>query len=60
MLTGEDFWDKVDSEGGIDAAMDYGIRLDEYDIPDELKALWRQAADIIEAIRRFDPEAEWV
>lgn len=52
----DDFWNKVEWEGGIEGAIDYGIPLDEYDIPDELKHLWIVARDALDAIREFEPE----
>lgn len=33
---------KIDYEGGYTDALDYGIRINEYDIPKEIQQLWAE------------------
>lgn len=50
-----DKWDvndldaKIDWEGGIDAALDYGVKIHEYDVSPELEAAWYEMEDAYDA-----------
>lgn len=39
----QNIWDlegKIDWEGGYEAALEYGISIDEYEVPESLKEAW--------------------
>jgi hypothetical protein len=40
---------KIDWEGGIDSALDYGVKIHEYDVSSELEAAWYEMEDAYEA-----------
>lgn len=48
--TVHDLIDKIDYEGGMSSAIDYGIRIEEYAIPKNLKNDW---AEMVEAYQAF-------
>lgn len=37
---------KIDWEGGMPSALEYGIDIEDYDVSDELKAAWYEMADL--------------
>lgn len=37
---------KIDWEGGMTAAIEYGIDIEEYDVSEELKAAWYEMVDL--------------
>lgn len=37
---------KIDWEGGMTAALKYGIHIEDYDVSDELKAAWYEMLDL--------------
>jgi hypothetical protein len=40
-----DLLGKIEWEGGLGAAMEYGLHdVEDYDVPDEVKELWEEAA----------------
>lgn len=39
----EDFVEQIDSEGGVDSAMRYGVDLSQYDLPKDVQDAWRNA-----------------
>lgn len=51
-----DLLGKIEWEGGITGALDYGERdIEEYDVPDDLKDAW---ADMAECYSDFETEME--
>ncbi len=49
-MTAQDLAHKVDWEGGVVSALEYGIRSDEIDDP-ELATLWRRMEDLYDQLR---------
>lgn len=45
---------KIDWEGGITSALEYGIRIEEYDVSEELKAAWYEMADLFEEFQDLE------
>ena len=37
---------KIDWEGGMTSAIEYGIDIEEYDVSEELKAAWYEMVDL--------------
>lgn len=42
----EDFIGKVDWEGGVTGALEYGLSSDDYDIPDDVAEKWDEIRDV--------------
>lgn len=56
-----EFAAKIDHEGGIDDALDYGLKAEEYDLPDNIREAW----EFLQALHKIaDPYAaeiyEWM
>jgi len=53
---------KIDWEGGFFSALEYGIDIDEYDVPESLKEEWDELAmlfgDCLQAISRVEEEIQ--
>lgn len=41
-----DFVQKIDSEGGLDGALSYGLTTVDYDLPKEIKDKWAELQEI--------------
>lgn len=56
--TVHDLLNKIDDEGGIDCAIDYGIRIEKYDIPKNLKNDWAEMAEAYQAFAELRDSLE--
>lgn len=49
----EEFIGKIRSEGGIIAALDYGLTTPDYDLPGNIAAVWYKLADKYSELYEF-------
>lgn len=42
----EDFVGKIDWEGGVTSALEYGLESDDYEIPDDVAEKWDEIRDV--------------
>lgn len=49
---------KIDYEGGMASAIDYGIHIEEYDIPKNLKNDWAEMVDAYQAFAELRDSLE--
>ncbi len=42
----EDFVGKIDWEGGVTSALEYGLESDDYNIPDDVAEKWDEIRDV--------------
>lgn len=51
MRPAEDFWNKVEWEGGVLDALDYGLMTYDYDLPVGVHELWSDLRSIYDEMR---------
>lgn len=52
----EDFEGKIDWEGGVTGALEYGLSSDDYNLPDEVAEKWEEMRDMFSDFETLEGE----
>lgn len=52
----EDFVGKIDWEGGLTGALDYGLSTDDYDIPEDVAEKWDEITEFFDEFESLSGE----
>jgi len=52
----EDFVGKIDWEGGIPSALEYGLRSEDYDLPEDVAEKWDELVDYFSEFETLEGE----